>query len=129
MKVDLPIVNWNQCYQFYQSFYGDLEITEGQVRSSFPYPTPAPRPHFISKKRHRDFSFFKFCAGGEGGRDSCQGDSGGPLMTTQVKNNEIHWYLIGIVSSGPAACGVEDRPSLYTNVTQYSDWILDNMRN
>lgn len=74
-------------------------------------------------------SFFQFCAGGEEGKDSCQGDSGGPLMTISKTDSDLRWFLIGIVSSGPAACAVEDRPSLYTNVSQYTDWIIENIKN
>ncbi|KAK6638911.1 hypothetical protein RUM43_007181 [Polyplax serrata] len=98
-KVDLPVVDWERCRQFYESFYGGLKITRNQ-----------------------------FCAGGESGEDSCQGDSGGPLMTTEMRDNHISWVLIGLVSSGPAACGVENRPSLYTNVSRYVNWIMQNIQ-
>ena len=69
------------------------------------------------------------CAGGEKGKDSCQGDSGGPLMDSGLSGSEVRWVAIGIVSSGPAACGVEDRPSLYTKVSDFMDWILNNIKN
>ncbi|KAL0270402.1 UNVERIFIED_CONTAM: hypothetical protein PYX00_007824 [Menopon gallinae] len=68
------------------------------------------------------------CAGGEDGKDSCQGDSGGPLMSSEKVRQEFRWFLIGVVSSGPAACGVEGRPSIYTKVPDFVDWILKNMR-
>lgn len=62
------------------------------------------------------------CAGYEQGtRDSCQGDSGGPLV---VPGGPTGWTQIGVVSYGwrcaqPRAYGV------YTRVSYYIDWILD----
>lgn len=56
------------------------------------------------------------CAGDmtEGGVDACQGDSGGPLVCNSM--------LTGIVSWGNK-CGLAGYPGVYTNVSQYSDWI------
>ena len=53
---------------------------------------------------------------------TCQGDSGGPL----IWNNK----QIGIVSFGPATCGDEsvDAQSVFTDVSQYKDWILQAQR-
>jgi len=49
-----------------------------------------------------------------------QGDSGSPLMWLKEKQ----FYLIGISSYG-LGCG--DNPGLYTNVSSYMDWILENI--
>lgn len=66
------------------------------------------------------------CAGfSEGGKDSCRGDSGGPLMWS--KRNQ--YYLIGVVSYGFKECGDPGHPGVYTKVTSYMDWILDNISN
>lgn len=63
------------------------------------------------------------CAGApEGGRDSCQGDSGGPLLV-QLPNRR--WVTVGIVSWG-IRCGEKNHPGIYTRVTKYSDWIIQN---
>ncbi|XP_026805709.1 LOW QUALITY PROTEIN: transmembrane protease serine 9-like [Rhopalosiphum maidis] len=63
------------------------------------------------------------CAGyPKGGKDSCRGDSGGPLMWS----NRKQFYLIGIVSYGFKECGHPGYPGVYTKVTSYMDWILDN---
>ena len=53
---------------------------------------------------------------------TCQGDSGGPL----IWNNK----QIGIVSFGPATCGQKsvDAQSVFTDVSQYKDWILQAQR-
>ncbi|CAD7077944.1 unnamed protein product [Hermetia illucens] len=65
----------------------------------------------------------QICAGGEFKRDSCDGDSGGPLFTS-VDNCD---YLDGIVSFGKG-CGLENWPGVYTNVTAYKDWIMENLK-
>lgn len=64
------------------------------------------------------------CAGGEQGKDSCKGDSGGPLM---AREDELSpWTLVGVVSGGTARCGI-GAPGIFTRVTQYDQWIRDNM--
>ncbi|XP_060849919.1 venom protease-like [Rhopalosiphum padi] len=60
------------------------------------------------------------CAG-EKGKDACSGDSGGSLMWLKEKQ----FYVIGIVSYGYGFCG--DNPSMYTKVSSYINWILENI--
>ncbi|XP_065091470.1 proclotting enzyme-like [Ochlerotatus camptorhynchus] len=63
------------------------------------------------------------CAGDYGGgKDSCQGDSGGPLML-QLPNNR--WVAVGIVSWG-IRCGEANHPGIYTRVSSYVRWIIEN---
>lgn len=68
----------------------------------------------------------QICAGGQGGKDSCSGDSGGPLMTT-FSNDNSQWFVEGVVSFG-ASCGREGWPGIYTRVSEYVDWITENVR-
>ncbi|XP_076259325.1 serine protease 33-like [Rhynchophorus ferrugineus] len=63
-----------------------------------------------------------FCAGYlTGGIDTCQGDSGGPLQALDENGNYV---LIGIVSFG-FHCAVPGYLGLYTDVSQYRDWIRE----
>ncbi|KAK5649793.1 hypothetical protein RI129_000822 [Pyrocoelia pectoralis] len=70
----------------------------------------------------------QLCAGGEEGRDSCQGDSGGPLMRTyqDSKTLQSQWYQEGVVSWG-VGCARAGYPAIYTRVSRYINWILNNI--
>lgn len=53
------------------------------------------------------------------GEGTCKGDSGGPLVSSGS--------LVGIVSWGnPCALG---DPDIYTRVSDFADWIEENMKN
>ena len=67
----------------------------------------------------------QLCAGGERGLDSCVGDSGGPLMLPDRFGPP--YCVIGVTSFGPTTCGVGNVPGVYTRVTEYLDWILENV--
>uniref|UniRef100_A0A1B6KZV1 limulus clotting factor C n=1 Tax=Graphocephala atropunctata TaxID=36148 RepID=A0A1B6KZV1_9HEMI len=70
------------------------------------------------------------CAGSPG-TDSCQGDSGGPLMFYRrirnlPKNVSGNIFLMGIVSYG-YGCARSGYPGVYTRVTEYMSWVIDNL--
>ncbi|KOB66881.1 Uncharacterized protein OBRU01_15058, partial [Operophtera brumata] len=71
----------------------------------------------------------QICAGGEAGKDSCSKDSGGPLTYPgQVASGKVRTVQRGIVSVGPKFCGQAGMPAIYTRVSHYMEWILDNIR-
>lgn len=66
------------------------------------------------------------CAGyAKGGMDACEGDSGGPLIVRRP--NDHRWTLAGIVSNG-VKCGEPLLPGVYTRVSRFVPWILEQMR-
>lgn len=70
----------------------------------------------------------QLCAGGFLGRDSCAGDSGGPLMIATADANGVSRFIQhGIVSFGPRQCGTKGQPGIYTKVSSYMEWILENI--
>ncbi|XP_072456792.1 tryptase beta-2-like [Notamacropus eugenii] len=62
------------------------------------------------------------CAG-ETGKGTCQGDSGGPL----VCNMQNIWLQAGIVSWGDI-CAAPHRPSVFTLVPAFVDWINQHIQ-
>lgn len=55
-----------------------------------------------------------------------KGDSGGPLMLPIQQNAAFPFYQIGIVSS-TIGCAKKHKPSLYTKVQYYIDWITEKI--
>lgn len=68
------------------------------------------------------------CFGGSDGKDTCPGDSGGPLQAPAFLYGDIRYVQYGVVSFGPASCGLVGFPGVYTRVTYYMDWILNNLK-
>ncbi|XP_068244241.1 phenoloxidase-activating factor 1-like [Palaemon carinicauda] len=69
------------------------------------------------------FNSDQLCFGGEGGRDSCSGDSGGPIFQASTTGDRT--TIIG-VSSFRIECGAY--PDIYTKVSSYRSWIVQNLR-
>ena len=63
------------------------------------------------------------CAGyRRGTMGTCRGDSGGALV---VPGGPTGWTQLGIVSYGMGSCGEAETYTVYTRVSSYVDWILD----
>ncbi|KAF7669322.1 hypothetical protein LDENG_00203440 [Lucifuga dentata] len=60
------------------------------------------------------------CAGGDGVISGCQGDSGGPLNCF----TDGAWRIHGVVSYGPYNCNQVSKPTVFTRVSSFHDWIF-----
>ncbi|KAM7234944.1 hypothetical protein CapIbe_013764, partial [Capra ibex] len=66
------------------------------------------------------------CAGGDGVISACNGDSGGPL-NCQAENG--NWDVRGIVSFGSGlGCNTLKKPTVFTRVSAYIDWINEKLQ-
>lgn len=74
----------------------------------------------------------QFCAGNLVGIETCAGDSGGPsfrIGTIPEYPKDPKNIQHGIVSfSQRAVCGGNEAQTVYTKVSAYYHWILDNMQ-
>ncbi|XP_047713290.1 tissue-type plasminogen activator [Prionailurus viverrinus] len=129
-EADLHLPDWTECelsgygkHEASSPFYSE-RLKEAHVRL---YPAGRCTSQHLF---NRTVTNNMLCAGDtrSGGNqanlhDACQGDSGGPLVC--MKDN--HMTLVGIISWG-LGCGQKDVPGVYTKITNYLDWIQDNMR-
>ncbi|XP_067441011.1 ovochymase-2 [Thunnus thynnus] len=70
------------------------------------------------------------CAGYESPdelKSACQGDSGGPFAC-KATGISTTWEVHGIVSFGPQGCIKDKKPSVFTRVSAFSDWIHHNIK-
>uniref|UniRef100_A0A3Q0SD46 Peptidase S1 domain-containing protein n=1 Tax=Amphilophus citrinellus TaxID=61819 RepID=A0A3Q0SD46_AMPCI len=70
------------------------------------------------------------CAGYDGCQNLmfCHGDSGGPLACATAAGANTAWEVHGIVSFGPQGCIRDKKPSVFTRVSAFSDWIDSNIK-
>ncbi|XP_043224910.1 venom protease-like [Amphibalanus amphitrite] len=76
---------------------------------------------FFTRRYPGGFGGTKLCAAGDE-KDSCEGDSGGPLTTPGADGRQ---QVIGVASTG-FGCGLPGFPGIYTKVSQYISWIMQN---
>ncbi|KAJ3614596.1 hypothetical protein NHX12_018167 [Muraenolepis orangiensis] len=70
------------------------------------------------------------CAGYESPdelKSACQGDSGGPFVCKTPGASNSNWEVHGIVSFGAQGCIKDKKPSVFTRVSAFSDWIEDSI--
>ncbi len=98
----LKVISNSECKERFREV-GNVKITEGKLCT---------------------YDFFE-------STDACQGDSGGPLMNNLgvtgdgIALDKPRWFLLGLVSFGYKCA---DRyPGVYARVSEYSDWIVDNL--
>ncbi|XP_044627204.1 mannan-binding lectin serine protease 1 isoform X4 [Equus asinus] len=96
--VKLPVVPHAECKTSYESRSGNYSVTENM-----------------------------FCAGYyEGGKDTCLGDSGGAFVI--LDDLSQRWVAQGLVSwGGPEECGSKQVYGVYTKVSNYVDWVWEQM--
>lgn len=56
-----------------------------------------------------------------------QGDSGGPFACKAAEASTT-WEVHGVVSFGPQGCIRDKKPSVFTRVSAFSDWITSNIK-
>ncbi|XP_069688618.1 venom protease-like [Periplaneta americana] len=81
----------------------------------------------IAFKQYAEIGPTQMCVGGQVGQDSCGGDSGGPLMKVETLEGPPRYYLLGVVSFGAKRCGATTMPGVYTRISDYMNWVMDNM--
>uniref|UniRef100_A0A2K5RNQ8 MBL associated serine protease 1 n=1 Tax=Cebus imitator TaxID=2715852 RepID=A0A2K5RNQ8_CEBIM len=96
--VKLPVVPHAECKSSYESRSGNYSVTENM-----------------------------FCAGYyEGGKDTCLGDSGGAFVI--LDDLSQRWVVQGLVSwGGPEECGSKQVYGVYTKVSNYVDWVWEQI--
>ncbi|CAN7994996.1 unnamed protein product [Ixodes hexagonus] len=77
----------------------------------------------MRKYAHNDFDKrLMFCAYG-GYTDACSGDSGAPVVSLA---EDGRFLIVGVVSYG-IDCAVNGRPAVYTRISTFVPWILENV--
>jgi secreted trypsin-like serine protease len=61
---------------------------------------------------------------GTGSEGACNGDSGGPLACQK----QGRWILAGATSWGYSGCQTAGYPSVYSRISYFRDWIIDNIQ-
>ncbi|XP_055586951.1 CLIP domain-containing serine protease B9-like [Uranotaenia lowii] len=97
----LPIVDTTQCASSYARYSLNSRV-----------------PIIVSRNQ--------MCVQGQENRDACQGDSGGPLMNEALSSRD-RFVLLGLVSFGPRTCGVSNFPGVYTRISSYIGWIMQQI--
>jgi len=66
------------------------------------------------------------CTRRSGIHSTCAGDSGGPL---QCKKDDGSFVQVGTVSYSLPDCQSDPKPSVFTRVSSYHDWIMETIAN
>lgn len=82
-------------------------------------------PQWSCERPGRPLDISYICAGSYIS-DSCKGDSGGPLSAIRTFEGQGRVFQFGVASQGLRLCS---GLGTYTNVTHFTDWILDVIQN
>jgi trypsin len=105
------------------------DTTDAEATTDFPIELRQVNVPLVSRANCNDANSYNgaittkmICAGfNAGGKDTCQGDSGGPL--TRKQNNSFK-VLTGVTSFG-SGCAEPDFFGVYTRVSQFRNWIIN----
>jgi len=107
--------------------WGRLGVHEGAPHSSTLQAVTVPiltKEECVQEPGASVPSGDQVCAGRSNtNKSACPGDSGGALM---IRDEQLRWTIVGIVSTGPAECGVT--PVIYHNVITSIPWILQTLQ-
>ena len=73
----------------------------------------------------KDWTMQLCCGDLQGERDVCHGDSGGGLFIQRNISSGTRYTVDGIVSYGEE-CATPMKPSIYTRISNYINWIGEN---
>jgi secreted trypsin-like serine protease len=105
------------------------DTTDSEATADFPIDLMQVKVPLVSRANCNDANSYNgavtgrmICAGlEEGGKDTCQGDSGGPLTR---RLDDTFKVLTGVTSWGEG-CADPNRFGVYTRVSRFRDWIIN----
>lgn len=50
------------------------------------------------------------------------------MARIENSGGDSNFYVVGVVSFGPSPCGMQGWPGIYTKVSNYANWIAQNLR-
>ena len=108
----------NSKYCVVLSEYGKSGIVLNQVDMFYYNMNTCSQPSWYGDMIWRK----QICFGhAEGGKGTCQGDSGGPLVCYGRLGQ--CWTLHGLTSWAMGGCAAVNRPTIFTDVAYYVEWI------
>lgn len=99
LAIDFPIIKSKDCGAYYRGTRETIRITSKQ---------------FCTFSKNRD-------------KDTCGGDSGSALVALDNTLSNQTYYVVGVVSFGIKDCTRILKPSVNTKVSEFVDWVLNNM--
>ncbi|KAK2918846.1 hypothetical protein Q8A73_003217 [Channa argus] len=94
-----------------------LPITDFQTCSKPAYWWDTLRPSMISAGYESPHEL----------KSACQGDSGGPF-TFVAPGTSTTWEVHGVVSFRPLGCIKDSKPSVFSRLSAFSDWVNNNIK-
>ncbi|XP_017845989.1 phenoloxidase-activating factor 3-like isoform X2 [Drosophila busckii] len=122
----LPVDNGDRVDNFIATGWGDTKLA-GRASTRLlkvelnNYGNDCPTAKDIEELPNGFNASTQLCIGSSEQKDTCNGDSGGPVFKFNGQR-PCTYYVMGITSIG-IACGEPNKPTIYTRVHFYLDWI------